>query len=109
MALKENTHVSKLHRYLPFSPLHSQIYEEQANPEHVKSIPTRAGEFLASIVRDTSTRLVVLTGDAGHGKTHLCRRLMEEVLDLEPKDAHERLKTQGDGVQPVGRVTSRDL
>lgn len=109
MTLKVNSHVLKLYRYLPFSPLHSQIYEEQANPDHMKSIPTRAGKSLVSIVRDKATRLVILTGDAGHGKTHLCRRLLEEVLHLEPRDAHECLKARGDGVETLGRVASRDL
>ncbi len=109
MALKENAHVAKLSRYLPFSPLHSQIYEEQANPDHVKSIATKAGKFLKDAASDPSVRLVVLTGDAGHGKTHLCRVLLEQVLGLSPKEAHSKLRQLGDGRHAIGTVAGREL
>ena len=78
MAYERNVHVERLNQYLPFSPSHAQIYEEAiTRRDEAPQLPTKALEYTQNVVALPETRLVVLTGDAGHGKTHLCRRLLE--------------------------------
>lgn len=78
---KVNAHIEKLHRYLPFSPIMEQIYEEYSQTKDSIDLDTVALRYLLKIVRLKKTKIVVLTGDAGHGKTHLCRRLLEVHLN----------------------------
>ncbi len=75
-----NGHVERLHRFLPFSPIMEQIYEEFTDSKDSMDLETVALEYLRRVVTLPEARLVILTGDAGHGKTHLCRRLLEEHL-----------------------------
>lgn len=77
---KINSHVEKLHRFLPFSPIMEQIYEEYSHTKDSIDLETVALSYLLKIVRLEKTKMVILTGDAGHGKTHLCRRLLEAHL-----------------------------
>lgn len=104
-----NAHVSRLRRYLPFDPGHAQIYEERSDPSQLRTIETAASRTLEALVRDPETRLVVLTGDAGHGKTHLCRVALESALGVEAAEAQGLLRERGDGAQEVGRVDNRAL
>ena len=79
-----NSHVERLNRYLPLSPAHDQIYEEYQKSEDSLNLSTRALSY-AMTALDQGANLVVLTGDAGHGKTHMCRRLLEDFLGLWPR------------------------
>lgn len=74
-----NSHVSRLGRYLPFHASHDQIYEEYQTEEDSLSLETVALEYALGAI-EAGARCLVFTGDAGHGKTHLCRRLLEKVL-----------------------------
>lgn len=74
-----NTHVARLHRFLPFSAAHDQIYEEYQTGEDNLDLATVAISYAAEAI-NAGARLVILTGDAGHGKTHMCRRLIESAL-----------------------------
>lgn len=103
-----NDHVTRLVRSLSWRSA-DQIIEERGDPEQLKSIDTVAKQRLVELVSDEDTRVVVLTGDAGHGKTHLCRTLLEYLLDDRPGDALARLKRAGAGDVVVGRIGSRDL
>lgn len=99
---KINTHIEKLHRFLPFSPIMEQIYEEYSHTKDSIDLETVALRYLLKIVRLKKTKMVILTGDAGHGKTHLCRRLLEAHLnDGSSKDkkseALELINTSCDG------------
>jgi type II secretory pathway predicted ATPase ExeA len=76
MPNRTNFHVQRLHRFLPFDPSHEQIYEEYQKSEDSLELETEALNYLLTIL-PKAPRLVVLTGDAGHGKTHLCRRLID--------------------------------
>ncbi len=85
-----NKLVERLNRYLPFDPGHDQIYEEHASSSDSFNIETKAFQYLEKSCRD-GANAIVLTGDAGHGKTHLCRRLIERlcVSSIENKEARE--------------------
>ena len=74
-----NSHVVRLHRFLPFSAAHDQIYEEYQTGEDRLDLETVSIDYAASAIR-AGARCLVLTGDAGHGKTHMCRRLLEHAL-----------------------------
>ena len=74
-----NSHIVRLHRFLPFSAAHDQIYEEYQTGEDNLDLDTIAISYAADAIK-AGARCVVLTGDAGHGKTHMCRRLIETGL-----------------------------
>ncbi len=109
MPYQTNQHVNRLGSYLVFNSGHSQVYEEQGDPNLLRSLPTAAFRTLEHLVQDRAKRLIILTGDAGHGKTHLCRRLLESALDLETTDAHRLINEDCDGRNVLGRVADRDL
>jgi hypothetical protein len=78
MAYQSLALVRAMKSYLPFDADSASLYEEhvaldQAPPPY----ETHALRYVLELVRDTRVSLIVLTGDAGHGKTHLCRRVLE--------------------------------
>jgi hypothetical protein len=89
-----NSHVSNLNRFLPFTADFDQLYEEHIDEDSV-SLPTRALGTACELV-DSGAKLILLTGDAGHGKTHICRRLLEQALGFSATDAFAAIRT-GDG------------
>lgn len=96
MSDNENTHVARLNRYLPFSPSHDQIYEEYQQTENSLKLETRAIEYTLKMI-DKGAKMLVLTGDAGHGKTHICRRMLEDHLGYSQKEARLLLSTKCNG------------
>lgn len=103
-----NKHVSRMSRYLPFSSSHDQIYEEYQNSADSMSLDTRAFDYLVSAVQCDNAKVIVLTGDAGHGKTHLCRRLIEEYLEYNENDARKLLVTRCDGNHAIAHQSRTD-
>lgn len=102
-----NKLVNRLNRYLPFDPGHDQIYEEHASSTDSFNIETKAFEYLVKACKE-GANAIVLTGDAGHGKTHLCRRLIErfcvdEFLPKEQKEDESRklINEKCDGLQKI--------
>lgn len=92
-----NSHVARLHRFLPFSAAHDQIYEEYQTGEDNLDLSTVAISYAADAIR-AGARCVILTGDAGHGKTHMCRRLIEAgLLGHTPDRARQYLLESCDG------------
>ncbi|WP_339781861.1 hypothetical protein [uncultured Thalassospira sp.] len=91
--LKENSHVARLNRYLPFDPAHSQIYEEYQKTADSLNLETVALRYLNSAAKLNSARLIILTGDAGHGKTHLCRRLIQDCLGYDEESARRLINS----------------
>lgn len=96
MANRINSHVTRLHRYLPFTPAHDQIYEEYQKSGDTLDLPTKALEYLCGAVQQ-GARLVLLTGDAGHGKTYLCRRLIQDYLGYNETDARKLINSACNG------------
>lgn len=99
MAFETNKHVERLGQYLPFDPSHPQIYEESTDVDEAPKLEPRALAFATALLQDVKTRVIVFTGDAGHGKTHLCRRLIQ-TLGIPAADALEQMnaKPRGDHV-----------
>lgn len=105
---KINKHVTRMNRHLPFSPKHDQIYEEYQNDSDTLDIETKALNYLLKAVRG-GAKLIILTGDAGHGKTHLCRRLIQEYLGYDkPGEARKILLEQCDGTKKIGPSNSSE-
>jgi hypothetical protein len=69
MAFRVNQHVSLIQKV-------SQSYEERAT-DLDDGVETAAYRFVQGLSQQDDVSLIVLTGDAGHGKTHLCRRLLQ--------------------------------
>jgi hypothetical protein len=97
---KRNSHVDRLHRYLPFSPIMDQIFEEHTSSADSLNLETKAHDYLLRAVR-SGARLIVLTGDAGHGKTHLCRRLIERHLGYGEDVARALINSSCNGVENI--------
>lgn len=91
MPVNINSHVARLHRFLPFSSAHDQIYEEYQTGEDNLDLDTVAIDHAIEAIK-AGAKCVILTGDAGHGKTHMCRRLLEKLLDYVAQDARKILQ-----------------
>lgn len=96
-----NSHIVRLHRFLPFSAAHDQIYEEYQTGEDNLDLDTVAISYAADAIK-AGARCVILTGDAGHGKTHMCRRLIESgLLGHDPETARKYLLDACDGASAI--------
>lgn len=104
MALEVNTHVTRLRRFQPFHPDSAELVYEQSDPKE-PGFETVALGHLESIVEDPRIRIIVLTGDAGHGKTSLCARLLER-LGSTPTEAASLIRAQGDGSGAIAATRS---
>lgn len=96
MPQKTNSHVDRMARYLPFDPSHDQIYEEYQVSKDSLNLETAAFEYVRTSIRD-GAKVVVLTGDAGHGKTNLCRRILESILGYDEDEARILIKDKCNG------------
>lgn len=108
---KTNSHVTRLSRYLPFSVAHDQIYEEYQTEKDSISLDTIALGYIQKALKE-GARCIVLTGDAGHGKTHLCKRLLCSHLDYESETARQLLTSECNGhkaIYPASNIESRPL
>lgn len=106
MAPTENKHVSRMSRYLPFSPTHDQIYEEYQRSEDALNLETLALEYIKKSA-ESGAQVIVLTGDAGHGKTHLCRRLLEVHLGYSEDEARRLLNEKCNGDDHINHADSK--
>ena len=106
MAKEINGHVNRLHRYLPFSPSHDQIYEEYQSTDDALNLKTEALDYLEGAI-SSGAKLIILTGDAGHGKTHLCRRLLEKHFGYSQEEARQKINELCDGSALIGENTGR--
>jgi len=101
---RTNGHVARLNRYLPFSSAHEQIYEEYQTGEDSLDLQTVALEYVQRAI-EKGAKCVVLTGDAGHGKTHLCRRLIELLLGYGVPASREMLRTHCDASRVISHAS----
>ena len=71
-----NKFVDELNQYHPFRPsFGATIAERESDFE----IPTRLDSALKEFTDDPDTKIVILTGDAGQGKTFACRSLLNHL------------------------------
>jgi hypothetical protein len=90
MPPKTNPHVERLHQFLPFDASHDKIYAEY-QVDNALSLDTRAQAYINEIVSEGRVRVIILTGDAGHGKTYLCRQLIQDYLECKAPEARLKL------------------
>jgi len=95
-----NPHVERMARYLPFDPSHDQIYEEYQVARDSLNLDTVAYKYVLNAAR-SGAHLIVLTGDAGHGKTHLCRRVIQSLLGYDETEARKLINESCDGRQII--------
>ena len=63
---------------VPFDAHAPNLFEEKRSEENEpEPYETNAFRYVLSLISDPGVSMIVLTGDAGHGKTHLCRRLLQ--------------------------------
>ncbi|MEU6831247.1 hypothetical protein ABZ894_21575 [Nocardia beijingensis] len=118
MSLEVNKHVQRIRRYQPFDADASEmIYEQQADSTQAL-FPVATLPYLQAAIERPTTKTIVLTGDAGHGKTSLCASLLAELrTDAESvtpeaarKAVFRELSEAGDASRPIGRThTGRPL
>lgn len=102
MVLEVNQHVTRLRRYQPFHPDSSELIYEQSNPDEA-TYPMKAEKFLDQCIKDSSISLIVLTGDAGHGKTSLSAAALKN-LGMTGKEAATAVERLGDASAPIART-----
>lgn len=95
-----NRTVADLSRYLPFDAAAGNLYEEHIHTNQRLEFDTVALKFIKDLIRDDAVTMVVLTGNAGHGKTHLCRRLISES-GAKPTDAMAAMSGDLVGEVPI--------
>ncbi|MDO6825001.1 hypothetical protein [Marinobacter sp. 1_MG-2023] len=100
MSENKNPHVDRMARYLPFDPSHDQIYEEYQVARDSLNLDTVAFKYVMGAAQ-SGARLIVLTGDAGHGKTHLCRRAIQDLLGYDESEARKLINESCDGRQVI--------
>ena len=69
--------VRQLRRHLPLDANADDLYEETLGSGERLRYETKTLGFLRNLLARPERVVVVLTGNAGHGKTHMCRRLLE--------------------------------
>ncbi|RQW71746.1 hypothetical protein EBB56_04770 [Halomonas sp. YLB-10] len=100
MPENKNHHVYRMARFLPFDPSHDQIYEEYQEVKDSLNLDTVAFDYVLAAA-SSQARVIVLTGDAGHGKTHLCRRVIESLLGYNEAEARNLINSACDGRQII--------
>ncbi|GGG67403.1 hypothetical protein [Paenibacillus radicis (ex Gao et al. 2016)] len=75
-----NSFVQYLDQFNVLSPSHAKIYDEytQTTDEYRFAIDTKIENFLVSLFEE-KPRSVIMTGNAGDGKTRLCRTVYERL------------------------------
>lgn len=104
MALEVNGLVLRMHRYQPFDADSADLVFERQTDHSQPTFRVVTRDYLLAVVEQPSTRTVVLTGDAGHGKTSLCASLLED-LGASKEDAAAAVERAGKfGREPVGET-----
>ncbi|MCX5179343.1 hypothetical protein [Streptomyces virginiae] len=114
MPLEVNKHVQRIRRYQPFDVDTSEMIYEKA--DRTQSLfPVVTLDYLLSAIEEPATKTIILTGDAGHGKTSLCACLLAELWvdddsipseDARKKAIFNELAEAGDASRPLGRTRS---
>lgn len=105
MGLEKNEHVERLAQYQPFDASFSQLFAEYVDTKSSDQLQTRALTFVRERAANPNCRLIVLTGDAGHGKTHLCGQFLDEVWSGQA-DVRQLLNEHADGRTDLATLPS---
>lgn len=101
-----NPFVRYLSRYTTVSPEHEAAFDEfitQSAPPvgEPLRLHTKAEQFLEEAFTGAAPRSIVLTGNAGDGKTYLCRKVMERLTGQPVTDWQHQLER----AIPLGQLT----
>lgn len=100
LAFETNEFVNRLNSLQPFDADFSQIYFEHAD-HRTKNLLTRAETTVRAMVDRPDLRMIVLTGDAGHGKTHLCARVLADLRQTTVTDVAADINKRSDGTHDL--------
>jgi hypothetical protein len=98
-----NRHVERMQRYIPLDAGADQLVHELVDVEEAVDLETVADHALLDGVQTPSMRIVLLTGDAGHGKTRLCCQLLER-LGYGKREAADAIRDRSDGTEDLAAV-----
>jgi hypothetical protein len=105
MALERNAHVERLSRFQPFNADAAELVHEQADSSE-SGFETAAFRYVVRVIDDPSVRLVVLTGDAGHGKTHLCAQVLR-ACGVDAATVQDMVRNRARGDEVLARTPGR--
>ncbi|WP_033541035.1 hypothetical protein [Planococcus sp. CAU13] len=85
--MERNQFVDYLDQYNVLSPNHSKIYDEYTYEDdelskYAFSIDTKIEEYLINVFKE-KPRNIILSGNAGDGKTRLCRKIYNSLTSTE--------------------------
>ena len=80
-------------------------FQEYVDQRSAVAIPTVALHYLTRELDAENHSLVILTGDAGHGKTHLCAKVLEH-FGLPADNVAATLLTRCDGAHNLVELPS---
>lgn len=112
MPLEVNKHVERIRGYQPFDADTAEMVYELHADWSGPQFPVATLEYLLKAIEKPATKTVVLTGDAGHGKTSLCANLLAKLRPEAESNADARkgvrrdLSEYGDASRPIGRSRS---
>lgn len=101
----ENTFVTYLNKYTTVSSEHEAAFDEyisQNNWSNELKIDTQTQEFVIHNFMSNEPRTIILTGNAGDGKTYLCRKVIEAVTGetfIDWESLTDTLNLPGSGLQ----------
>ncbi|WP_029521064.1 hypothetical protein [Persephonella sp. IF05-L8] len=76
-----NRFINFLNKYAPTSGSHEFIYDEYVEEENYSiDIETKTEKFLREELKKNNPRHIILTGNAGDGKTRLGRKIIGEIF-----------------------------
>ena len=99
---KSPTHIDALNAYQHFDTNAQNLYFESSNLD--LNIKTKTSETLLHLVQDSNVQTIILTGDAGHGKTHLCGVLLASLTKETLLQAAQQLKEGDQGITEIKDV-----
>lgn len=83
LAYRQLERVKQIHRFLPLNANAENLFEEHLAENQRLRYETRTIAYLKRLIAKSRRCVIVLTGNAGHGKTHMCFRLLEGAVGSE--------------------------
>jgi hypothetical protein len=90
--------VKQMLRFLPLGADADNLFEEHLIGDDRLKYEPKTLEYLRKLLANSQKCLIVLTGNAGHGKTHMCRRLLEQGGDSDTVMAKLQRSKEGEEI-----------
>jgi hypothetical protein len=106
-----NNHVTRLNGFLPFNfdVNFAELFFENAELDSEFHIDTMAFKTLKEATFDLELGTIILTGNAGHGKTHVCALLLSEIGGFTLSEAQTFLSSQDSHTKKVKYANNSNL